>query len=81
MSCKECGHKREGDIQPHNYGCPRSLAAQAARERLREHARNLVEPDFTGSLCAKDDCSNPRAVSKGPRAAKYCDEHKSVRSK
>jgi hypothetical protein len=77
MSCQVCGHEREGDVQPHNYGCARALSAQ----RLREHARNLVEPDFTGSLCAKDGCSEPRAASKGPRPAKYCDEHKTVRSK
>jgi hypothetical protein len=28
------------------------------------------------SECIKDGCTNPRAVSKGPRPTKYCDEHK-----
>lgn len=77
MSCQTCGHPAEEVNgvpvpQGHNFGCA---------ERLREHARNLVAPDFAGSLCLKDGCTNPRAVSKGPRPAKYCDEHKTVRSK
>ena len=72
MSCQTCG-RDDG----HYIGCP---------EVLRQHARNLVEPDFAGSLaerertreseCIRDGCTNPRAVSKGPRPTKYCDEHK-----
>jgi hypothetical protein len=75
MSCQKCGHKREGDVQPHNYGCSESRAAKAryAPESERETTRE--------GECIKDGCTEPRAVSKGPRPAKYCDEHKTARSK
>ena len=69
MSCKTCGHPKEGAIQPHNFGCADSLATQA----LRAHARNLVEPDFTGSLCEHDGCSQPKKEWSGKGAKpKYC---------
>lgn len=74
MSCQTCGHEAEGDIQPHNFGCAESSAARRSApvaERARSHE----------SECIKDGCTEPRAVSRGPRPAKYCDEHKSVRSK
>lgn len=64
--CEKCGRDNG-----HWLGCPAAL---------RDHARNLAEPDFTEALCGKDGCSNPRAVSKGPRPAKYCEDHK-TRSK
>lgn len=84
--CESCGAYEERSrggsvVQPHNYGCADSLRAkqaEAAKAGLREHARNLVEPDFAGSLCGKDGCSAPRAVSKGPRPAKFCAEHKTT---
>lgn len=77
MSCQTCGHpaeKVDGKRVPqgHNFGCP---------ERLRAHARNLVEPDFAGSLCEHGECSNPkRPQGKGPRP-KYCDEHSTPKSR
>lgn len=74
MSCKTCGHEPEGDVQPHNLGCTDSITARRlAPQAEREHSRE--------SECIKDGCTEPRAVSKGPRPAKYCDEHKIVRSK
>lgn len=73
MSCLRCGHKREGQVQPHNLGCPNRLAAKPAGPRK--------EPAVTGPLCAKDGCENPRLVSRGPRPAKFCEEHKTTRSK
>ena len=74
MSCQTCGHEAEGDIQPHNFGCVESLAVRGGRA-AQERAETRE------SECIKDGCTNSRAVSKGPRPAKYCDEHKSVRSK
>lgn len=76
MTCQNCGRASQADGTPtHHMGC---------RELLRQRARNLVEPDFSTALrertreseCVKDGCTNPRAVSKGPRPTKYCDEHK-----
>lgn len=70
MSCPTCGREAEGEHQGHWLGCP---------EALREHARNLVEPDFTGSLCEFSGCSEPKA-SKSPRA-KWCEAHKDPKSR
>lgn len=73
MSCQKCGHEAEkvnGEkIQPHNFGCSRSLAAQ----NLREHARNLVTPDFAGPTCDQDGCNEPKKPWSGKGAKpKYC---------
>ena len=66
--CSNCGREPENGVTTHWIGCPvPGLAArkpQAERENTRE------------SECIKDGCTNPRAVSKGPRPTKYCDEHK-----
>lgn len=32
--------------------------------------------DPFGNHCGRDGCTNERAVSKGPRPAKYCEDHK-----
>ena len=62
MSCKTCGHEREGDIQPHNFGCPKSLAAQAG-------AQVAPAPDE----CEHDGCSEPKKEWSGKGAKpKYC---------
>jgi hypothetical protein len=65
MTCQTCG-RDDG----HWLNCP---------EVLRERARNLVEPDFAGSLCEHPGCSEPKA-SKGPRA-KWCEEHKDPKNR
>lgn len=57
--CKTCGR---GD--GHYIGCGAVL---------REHARNLVEPDFAGSLCAFDGCSEPRKSA--DKRVKFCEFH------
>lgn len=74
MSCQTCGHPAEGKVQPHNLGCFESTAARA----LREHAKNLVAPDFTESLCEHDGCNEPKKPWSGKGAKpKYCaDGHK-----
>lgn len=59
--CRVCG-RDDG----HYIGCEN--APKPAKAAERESARE--------SECVKDGCTNPRAVSKGPRPAKYCDEHK-----
>ncbi|GAA4890906.1 hypothetical protein GCM10023237_05830 [Streptomyces coeruleoprunus] len=61
-ACKSCGREPETGIETHWLGC----------EVLRQAARGLS----FASQCAKDGCQEPRAASKGPRPAKYCDEHK-----
>lgn len=60
MSCTQCG-REDG----HFIGC-----AKAGPSRV-----DVINP-ASDDQCAKDGCSNPRAASKGPRPAKYCDEHK-----
>lgn len=66
MSCKSCGREPENGTPTHWIGCP---------EQLRDHARNLVAPDFSEALCAQDGCTNPkRPPGKGPKP-KYCTEH------
>lgn len=34
------------------------------------------QPAADVATCARIGCTNPPAVSKGPRPAKYCDDHK-----
>jgi hypothetical protein len=60
MSCTHCG-RHDG----HWMGC---------RETRREHARNLVEPDFAEALCVFPGCPSPRRprAASGP-APRYCD--------
>ena len=75
MSCRTCGHPAESVDgarvpQGHNVGCAEARVTEAVdRDRTRE------------SECLKDGCTNPRAASKGPRPAKYCDDHRTTRSK
>lgn len=57
--CRKCG-REDG----HWIGCA---------ELLREHARNLVEPDFADSLCSFDGCSEPRRSE--DRRVKFCARH------
>lgn len=67
MTCQTCGRPAENGKATHWLGC---------REVLREHARNLVEPDFAGSLCEHDECSEPKKEYSGRGAKpKYCEEH------
>ena len=61
MTCKTCG-RDDG----HYIGCEEIPAQAPAVERERT----------SESECIKDGCTKSRAVSKGPRATKYCDEHK-----
>lgn len=64
MTCETCGRPAENGQQVHWLGCPGAV---------RAHAKNLVEPDFTGSLCEYDGCSEPKKPWSG-RGAKprYC---------
>lgn len=70
MTCQTCGRPAENGTPTHWLGCP---------EKLREHARNLVEPDFAGSLCEHDGCSELK-WSTGSRT-KYCVSHKDPKSR
>lgn len=70
MTCQTCGRPAENGQATHWLGC---------KETLREHARNLVEPDFTGSLCEYDECSEPK-WSNGPRT-KFCTTHKDAKNR
>ncbi|MEW1547537.1 hypothetical protein [Streptomyces tsukubensis] len=67
--CETCGRRAENGTPAHWLGCPGGL---------RAHARNLVEPDLTGSLCEHDGCSKPKREWSGRGARpKYCaDGHK-----
>jgi hypothetical protein len=60
VTCDNCG-REDG----HFLGC-------AATKPSKIDVINLAPADH----CAKEGCPNPRAASKGPRPAKYCDEHK-----
>lgn len=68
QECEKCGKPRENGVETHHLGCPSALRAQTSRAATRE------------SECLKDGCEEPRAVSKGPRPAKFCEQHK-TRSK
>lgn len=70
MTCQTCGRPPENDRPSHWLGCP---------EAMREHAQNLVEPDFSGALCDFPGCSAPK-WSNGPRT-KYCMTHKDPKSR
>lgn len=48
----------------HWLGCPQALNTS--------HEEQLADAD----QCAREGCTKPRAASKGPRPAKYCNEHK-----
>jgi hypothetical protein len=61
--CRLCG-RDDG----HYIGCDGIVS----KETYTHTAEQLAE----FSQCAKDGCTEPRAVSKGPRPTKYCDEHK-----
>lgn len=69
MSCDICG-RTEADGGGHHLGCV---------ALLRQHARALVEPDFSGALCDFDGCHNPKA-SASPRA-KWCTEHQDPKNR
>lgn len=63
-ACGTCGREPENGVATHWLGCV---------ENLRAHARNLVEPDFTGSLCEHHGCSEPKKEWSGKGAKpKYC---------
>jgi hypothetical protein len=65
MTCRQCG-RDDG----HWIGC-----AQAAKTQVSDLDLRNAGPG-PEDQCIKDGCTNPRAVSKGPRPTKYCDEHK-----
>lgn len=76
MRCEQCGRKdavlEDGRRVPsHHLGCPAGHSAQSAPQTS----------SLAPSGCAREGCSKPVAASKGPRPGKYCDEHKTTRSK
>jgi hypothetical protein len=79
-ACKSCGREPENGTETHWLGCPettKALLAKVIEADARKTARGEeIDPEYVLQECAKDDCKEPRAVSKGPRPAKYCDEHK-----
>lgn len=66
--CATCGKRPERGRATHHLGCKARRKPQAADPDLRN----------TGPACAKDGCAEPRAASKGPRPAKYCETHKTT---
>jgi len=68
MTCQTCGRPADNGQATHWLGCREVLLAYMTPSAERESTRE--------SECIKDGCTNPRAVSKGPRPTKYCDEHK-----
>ncbi|ONK10387.1 hypothetical protein [Streptomyces sp. MP131-18] len=74
MSCDRCGKAAENGHQGHHIGCPARRQSQA--DLFRDTGE---KPDQ--ETCAKDGCTNPRMVSKGPRPAKFCSGHKTTRRK
>jgi hypothetical protein len=79
VSCQTCGRTEE-DGGGHWLGCV---------EALRAHARNLVEPDFSGSIdaaygetvgqCEVEGCESPKASASA--RAKYCADHKDPKNR
>jgi hypothetical protein len=83
MSCKKCGAKPEHNgrelVEVHHLGCPNGRKSGQVTSTAGQ------DPDEQGYAearvpCAREGCAEPRAVSKGPRPAKFCDEHKTKRS-
>jgi hypothetical protein len=78
MTCRTCGRPAENGRPTHWLGCPETTKATLAKvveADARKRAKD-IEPEYSLEGCIKDGCTNPRAVSKGPRPTKYCDEHK-----
>jgi hypothetical protein len=73
MTCQGCGRVPENGTQTHYIGCDE---APKRHDPLRAALLVKLEESEQANQCAKDGCTNPRAVSRGPRPAKYCDEHK-----
>lgn len=76
--CERCGKRAEktpsGTIhQGHNVGCQNARRAQPAPEPAPEVGAS--------EQCVRGGCTEPRAESRGPRPAKYCEAHKTQRSK
>lgn len=80
MSCQACGHEAEivngQTVQPHNYGCRRSLSA-TRRERAEVPPPRAPEVP-QGDTCEHSECSKPKKPWSGKGAKpKYCaDGHK-----
>ena len=72
MTCRSCGRAPERGVETHYIGCKRAKKAP-------EPESPATEPG--AEQCAREGCMNPRMVSKGPRAAKYCEEHKTRKGK
>jgi hypothetical protein len=66
--CLVCG-RDDG----HYIGCEK---APGRYDPLAEAVLAKLDESEKANRCAKHGCTNRRAVSKGPRPAKYCDEHK-----
>lgn len=67
--CEKCG-RSDG----HWLGCQSGMAEIAlAAAEANPSGMTLILMD---EKCGKDGCTNPRAVSKGPTPAKYCETHK-----
>ena len=84
MTCQACGHEAEtvnGEkVQPHNFGCRRSLAVRvvSVRREPAELSPPAAEVVVTLSECEHDGCSEPKKPWSGKGAKpKYCtDGHK-----
>jgi len=74
--CEKCGHPKERVrdefVQPHHFGCENKLGAKP---------KTPADPGPPAPTCAREDCENEVPPSKGPRPAKYCNQHKTTRSK
>lgn len=79
--CQKCGHPKEGAVQPHNLGCVDSRTARikAGIPGADDAMVARIEATLDRPTCAKDGCIKEPAKSRGPRPAKYCEDHKTVR--
>lgn len=78
MTCQACGRPAENGVPTHWLGCgelTKATLAKVVEADARKRPED-IEEEYSLDTCTKDDCTNPRAVSKGPRPTKYCDDHK-----
>ncbi|UQA91643.1 hypothetical protein [Streptomyces halobius] len=89
MSCKHCGREPQADGTPtHWLGCKAKKAERAPEPPPRAaevpevaEADNLADLPVPVDRCTFGECANPkRPQGKGPKP-KYCDDHRTAKSR
>lgn len=77
--CPKCGKKPENGRATHHLGCRTHPAGSPVWVTSTvDQGLDELSAAVTRVPCARAGCTTPRAVSKGPRPTKFCDEHKTT---